>query len=211
VRMRSEDEWTSTVRALSDGGHPVVTIEMSGPEDIGGEMFRWEFATAVACSVLGVNAFDQPDVEAAKQAARKALDAIDGVTWPDEDPETVFDAGSDGGLACLLAFAPPAEAAAATIEAGRRKLVERSGIATSAGFGPRYLHSTGQLHKGGPPGVRALVILDVPAEEVPVPGSEHGFGRLITAQAVGDARALERSGAHVARTTWERFEKWATS
>jgi transaldolase/glucose-6-phosphate isomerase len=87
----------------------------------------------------------------------------------------------------------------------------RKRVATSAGFGPRYLHSTGQLHKGGPPRVRALVVLDYPDEDVPIPGSEFGFARLVAAQALGDARALEAAGRRVARTTRNRFELWAKS
>jgi transaldolase/glucose-6-phosphate isomerase len=211
LHVPGDDEHASVARALSDAGHPVVSIEMNGAKDVGAEMFRWEFATAVACSILGVNAFDQPDVEAAKKAARAALESDAEVGWPDDDPDVLFEGAGAGELACLLAFAPPGEDAAATIEAGRRKLVERSGIATSAGLGPRYLHSTGQLHKGGPPGVRALVILDIPAEDVPIPGTEHGFARLVSAQAFGDAEALTGAGKRVARTTWARFESWARS
>ena len=202
----------SRAGALSDAGHPVISLEMSATAtDVGAEMFRWEFATAVACSILGVNAFDQPDVEAAKKAARAALDSTTEIVWPDDDPDGLFDGSGSGELACLLAFAPPSRDAAATLEAGRRKLLGRSGIATSAGFGPRYMHSTGQLHKGGPPGVRALVILDVPTNDVPIPGFAHGFARLVSAQAQGDGEALVGAGKRVARTTWPRFERWAGS
>jgi transaldolase / glucose-6-phosphate isomerase len=209
LRTPGADDLASLAPALADLDHPVVSLEMSAAEDVGAEMFRWEFATAVACSIIGVNAFDQPDVEAAKKAARAALESPAEDTWPEDDPDSLFDGAGAGELACLLAFAPPSRDAAATLEAGRRKLVERSGIATSAGFGPRYLHSTGQLHKGGPPTVRALVILDVPTEDVPIPGSEHGFARLVSAQAFGDAEALGRAGRRVARTSWGRFETWA--
>jgi hypothetical protein len=123
----------------------------------------------------------------------------------------LLEGATPGELACLLAFAPHTDGTAATLEAGRRKIVESYGIATSAGFGPRYLHSTGQLHKGGPPTVRALVILDPPAEDVAIPGSPYGFARLVSAQAAGDARALEAANRRVARTTWTRFEEWALS
>jgi hypothetical protein len=97
------------------------------------------------------------------------------------------------------------------MDAARRKVAASSGIATTAGFGPRYLHSTGQLHKGGPDTVRALVILDDPTEDVGIPGQAYGFARLLRAQAAGDYEALKAAGKRVARTTWPRFEEWAAS
>lgn len=210
IRVDGDDAHDSSAAELATAGHPLLTFDVDGGA-LGAEMFRWEFATAVAGSLMGINAFDQPDVEAAKKAARAALEAADEAPWPKEDPDGLLEGMSQGELACLLAFAPHTDGTAATLEAGRRKIVERYGIATSAGFGPRYLHSTGQLHKGGPPAVRALVILDPPADDVAIPGSPYGFARLVSAQAAGDARALEAANRRVARTTWERFEGWAHS
>lgn len=203
---------TDPIRPLAADGYPVVTIDVDGDaEGLGGEMFRWEFATAAAGAMLGINAFDQPDVEAAKRAARAALDSSEAVSWPEDDPDAVLARAAPGDLACVLVYAPPTEEAEATIAAARRKIVERHRIATSAGFGPRYLHSTGQLHKGGPERVRAVVVLDPPTLDVPIPGGPHGFARLVTAQALGDSRALEDAGRHVTRTTWRRFDEWARS
>ena len=200
------DDFTS---ALRSAGHPVVSGELPDASALGAEMFRWEVATAVAGAVLGINAFDQPDVEAAKQGARDALASADEKEWPNESPEELFAGTGPGELVALLAFAPRTPATEAAVARARTKLVTSRGIATSAGFGPRYLHSTGQLHKGGPKGVRALVVLDEPAEDVPIPGSDHGFAALVTAQALGDAEALVKAGRRVACTRWATFEAWA--
>jgi hypothetical protein len=177
--------------------------------NLGAALFVWEFATAIAGSLLGINAFDQPDVESAKRAAKEVLMAGGGRSWPEDDPAALFQGIAPGELACLLAFAPRTSKTQAVMLAARTKLVASTGVATSAGFGPRYLHSTGQLHKGGPKPVRALVILDPPTRDLPIPDSEHSFGRLIAAQAAGDADALEAAGRAVARTTWASFEAWA--
>jgi hypothetical protein len=173
-------------------------------------MFRWEFATAVAGSLLGINAFDQPNVEAAKRAGRELLDSGVDIDWPDEDPGEVFGGAKPPDLACVLAFAPSSPANREILASGRRRVLLDNGVATMSGFGPRYLHSTGQLHKGGKKNVRALVILDRPEHDEPIPGSPHTFGKLITAQAAGDARALQEAGQQVVRTSWQRFMEWAT-
>jgi transaldolase / glucose-6-phosphate isomerase len=196
------------VRSLSSSGHPVITSTIAEPNEIGGEMYLWEFATAVAGSVLGINAFDQPDVESAKKASRELLESGADLEWSDDDPARLFDGARAPELAVVCAFAPRSPAAAAVLKEARLKLVTDHGVATMAGFGPRYLHSTGQLHKGGPPNVRALVVLDPPDGDEPIPGTPHGFARLVAAQAAGDASALETAGRQVARTTWSNFVAW---
>jgi glucose-6-phosphate isomerase len=207
IRLADDPKTDPRAEAL---GSPVIEIESASPRSLGAEMFRWEFATAVAGSVLGINAFDQPNVEAAKRVTRELLESDTDIEWAEEDPGTVFEGAGPPDLACLLAFAPSSVANREILEAGRRKVLLGSGVATMSGFGPRYLHSTGQLHKGGKKNVRALVILDPPERDEPIPGSHHTFGRLITAQAAGDARALHESGQSVARTTWAKFAEWAT-
>jgi glucose-6-phosphate isomerase len=209
LRLEGDDSGDEFVEELVALGHPVITVPLGDAYELGAEIFRWEFATAVAGAVLGVNPFDQPDVEAAKRAGREALESKDPVDWPDEDPEVLFGPSRPGELAALLVFAPRSREAEETIAAGRRRLVLEHGLATSAGFGPRYLHSTGQLHKGGPPGLRALIVLDADIESPEVPGTDYDFAALIGAQASGDARALEKAGRAVARTGWTRFERWA--
>jgi glucose-6-phosphate isomerase len=208
IHLRGDGGPRSSGARVSDS--PVIEIESASPLELGAEMFRWEFATAVAGSILGINAFDQPNVEAAKRASRELLEAGTEIEWSADDPSAVFEGAGPPDLACLLAFAPSSASNRKILEAGRRRVLLEHGVATMSGFGPRYLHSTGQLHKGGKKDVRALVILDPPERDEPIPGSPHTFGRLITAQAAGDARALKDAGQRVTRTTWQRFAEWAT-
>jgi len=210
IRLRGDEAHDDVVAQLVKAGHPVVGIEVGDAIEVGAEMFRWEFAIAVASAILGINAFDQPDVEAAKTSARSALESETPIEWPDEDPDQVFEGMAPPELAAVLLFTPRSEAARAALGSARSKLLSR-GLASSAGFGPRYLHSTGQLHKGGPKGIRALVVLDPPSDDIAVPGTDYGFARLVSAQAEGDAHALEAAGRRVARTTFERFRRWAES
>jgi hypothetical protein len=191
-------------------GTRVIEIQSPSATALGAEMFRWEFATAVAGSILGINAFDQPNVESAKRVTRDLLDSTSEIEWADEDPDAVFEGATPPDLACLLAFAPASAANREILAAGRRRVLVEHGVATMGGFGPRYLHSTGQLHKGGKKDVRALVILDPPEQDESIPGSPHTFGQLITAQAAGDSQALHEAGQRVARTTWDKFAEWAT-
>jgi glucose-6-phosphate isomerase len=210
VSIRLKDATDADVPGPRAQGSPVIEIGSPSAHALGAEMFRWEFATAIAGSILGINAFDQPNVEAAKRATRELLDSHTTIEWPEDDPGDVFAGSAPPDLACLLAFAPSSRANQQILEAGRRKVLQAQGVATMSGFGPRYLHSTGQLHKGGKKNVRALVILDSPEHDESIPGSPHTFGSLITAQAAGDARALQQAGQRVARTTWQRFVEWAT-
>jgi glucose-6-phosphate isomerase len=209
IRLRDDEGGPRSYGAhVSD--FPVIEIGSASPLELGAEMFRWELATAVAGSILGINAFDQPNVEAAKRASRELLEGGTEIEWSADDPAAVFEGAGPPDLACLLAFAPSSAANREILEAGRRRVLLEYGVATMSGFGPRYLHSTGQLHKGGKKDVRALVILDPPEHDEPIPGSPHTFGRLVTAQAAGDARALQDAGQRVARTTWQRFAEWVT-
>jgi glucose-6-phosphate isomerase len=210
LRLSGDDSLDELVEELVARGHPAITVALEERAQIGAEIFRWEFATAVAGAVLGVNPFDQPDVEEAKRASREALESHDPLSWPDDDPEAPFEGSRPGEIAALLAFAARSPESHATIAAGRRRLVVEHGVATSAGFGPRYLHSTGQLHKGGPPGLRALVVLqEAPEGRSGGPAPDLDFARIVAAQAAGDVVALRNAGRVVAQTTWERFERWA--
>jgi hypothetical protein len=165
----------------------------------------------VAGAVLGINAFDQPNVEAAKRASKQILASGEDVTWDAGDPGRLFDGIGSGELAVIVAFAPRDDANDEVLAAARHKLLSSSGVATMRGFGPRYLHSTGQLQKGGPPRVRAAVALDVPAGDEPIPADRHGFARLVSAQALGDVRALRQAGRPVVAATWADLVDWARS
>jgi glucose-6-phosphate isomerase len=208
--------------ALERGGQPVIRIELEDPIDLAGEMVRGEVATAIAGIVLGINPFDQPNVEEAKELTRRVLA---GATHGGDIPVGGAPGEVDGGIPVaahdaeslaellrpsLAALAPPSYVAiqafiapSAAVDAsiaGLRRAFAATGCATTAGYGPRFLHSTGQLHKGGPAtGVFLQLTSDHPADR-PIPGWPYSFGRLIDAQARGDREALrahDRPVVHV--------------
>ncbi|MEA2673686.1 MAG: transaldolase / glucose-6-phosphate isomerase [Chloroflexota bacterium] len=195
---------------LEAAGQPVIRIELDDPIDVAGEMVRWEIATAIAGVVLGIDAFDQPNVEEAKELTRRVLAGASGGKAVGDEAEAddgaiVIAAHDADSLAELLrptlqAAAPPnyvaiqafiAPSAGVDAAIGRvRTALAATHCATTAGYGPRFLHSTGQLHKGGPPtGVFLQLTSDHPADRE-IPGWPYTFGRLIDAQAHGDRAAL---------------------
>jgi hypothetical protein len=177
------------------GGSPVASAER-----LGAEVMRWEVATALAGALLRINPFDQPDVEAAKVAARRALET--GVKEP--EPVTLDEALADAGpgrYVAIQAFVDPGGPIAARLDAARVAFRDRTGAAATAAVGPRYLHSTGQLHKGGPPSGVFVQVIDDELPEVDVPDASYSFGTLLRAQAAGDLAALhdrDRPAARVA-------------
>jgi transaldolase/glucose-6-phosphate isomerase len=169
--------------------------------ELGQEFFRWEFGTAVAGALIGINPFDQPNVQEAKDRTKAILDSGDD---PELEPEGVPFAGAgEGDYVAILAFVEPSEENDRRIETLVDRARKETGCVVTRGYGPRYLHSTGQLHKGGPPTGVFLQVVDDPGEELPIPGQEFGFGRLIRAQAAGDYAALKERGLRVARASWE--------
>jgi transaldolase/glucose-6-phosphate isomerase len=175
--------------------------QLTDPYEIGAEFFRWEFAVAVAGSILQINPFDQPDVQAAKDKTKEVLAS-------GEDPRLE----PAGSLEELLACAEPPNyiAIQAFIDPVRERelqpLIERghdTACVVTHGLGPRYLHSTGQLHKGGPPTGLFVQVVDDTGEEIPIPGQDFGFGRLIRAQAEGDYRSLRERGRPIVRVRLE--------
>jgi len=206
VHVRSNDDAgarDAAVSALADAGHPVFTIESATARNVAAEFFRWEFATAVAGSVLGVNPFDQPDVEAAKVAARALTDAFerDGTLPADDesgpDLRRVLESVSPPSYVALLSFLPSTPNVKGVLQRIRAKVRNSRHVATSVGVGPRYLHSTGQAFKGGPAtGVFVLLTCDAPGD-VAVPGRRLTFGAVAAAQAAGDRRVLRERGRPV--------------
>jgi len=184
-------------------GQPVVRITDASPAGLGAEFFRFEFATAVAGALLGIQPFDQPDVAEAKDATNRALDgALEPAGF--DDPSEVFDAVRPGDYIAIQAFLEPTPDNHAVLQLARTVLRDRFGVATTVGFGPRYLHSTGQLHKGGPDtGVFLQVVDRERAVDLEIPGAPYTFGRLIDAQAEGDLRSLRARGRRVARVRLE--------
>lgn len=180
----------------------VVTEFASDPLRLGAEFLRWEYATWELCTRLGVNAFDQPDVEQAKALARAELAQPEEAAPPIATlaPAALRRAARPGDYVALLAYLPPRPDVAGRLQAVRAAWARALGCATTLGFGPRYLHSTGQLHKGGPNTGLFLVVTADDAEDAAVPELGTTFGRLKRAQARGDVRALlarDRRVAHV--------------
>ena len=192
--------------ALAHAGHPVVELPFAGPARLGGEFFRWEFGTAVAGHLLGIHPFDQPNVQQAKDATARILGgaAVDASTPP--AGEVLASVGA-GDYIALQAFLPRTEAHAAALQATRVRLRDRYRVATTVGFGPRFLHSTGQLHKGGPANGVFLQIAGDDPDDLPIPGAPYSFGQLKQAQALGDLDALRSLGRRVARVTIEDLER----
>ena len=207
-----DEHQDSVVQALEGAGHPVVRITVDDLYDLGAEFFRWEFATAVAGSVLGVNAFNQPDVEASKVATRRLTDEYEKTgKLPLESPLSVsegtlaaalgahFRTIKPGDYVALLAYVEMSAAHEATLQTIRRSLRDRYRVATCLGFGPRFLHSTGQAYKGGPnTGVFLQVTCD-DAGDLAVPGQTYTFGVVKTAQARGDFQVLVERGRRALR------------
>jgi len=186
------------VRALQAAGQPVVTLPLASPDGLGAEMFRWEFATAVAAQRLRINPFDQPDVQAAKDATARILEA--GAAGPPETAgiEALLADAKPGEYVALLAFLPRTEEVEASLQALRQRLARRCRLPVTVGFGPRYQHSSGQLHKGGPPTGRFIVITDEPSEDAPIPGRPYSWAGLLRAQALGEVETLLALGRPVA-------------
>jgi transaldolase/glucose-6-phosphate isomerase len=189
---------------LEAEGQPVIRIELADPIDLGGEFVRWEVATAIAGAVLGIDPFDQPNVEEAKELTRKVLAKAGRGGAADQGATGL--AASDPTLASMLAshlgrfaanayfalqaFIAPTPARDEALARIRAMVRDATGVATTGGYGPRFLHSTGQLHKGGPPiGVFLQLTADHP-DDREIPGWPYTFGQLIDAQAAGDSAAL---------------------
>jgi len=171
---------------------------------LGAEFFRWEFAIAVAGAYLEINPFDQPDVQAAKDKTNEVLaTGEEPELAPEGSIEELLAQKRDGDYACVQAFIEP------TAENDRRiadlvaRLRSESGLVVTHGYGPRYQHSTGQLHKGGPNTGLFLQVIDDEGDELPIPGKPFGFRRLIRAQAAGDLETLKERDRRVARVRLE--------
>jgi transaldolase / glucose-6-phosphate isomerase len=174
--------------------------DLPDPYALGAEFFRWEFAIAVAGAYLEINPFDQPDVQAAKDKTNEVLaTGKEPQLEPEGSIEELLAQAQEGDYACVQAFVEPSAENDHRIEALVERLRRESGLVVTHGYGPRYQHSTGQLHKGGPNTGLFLQVIDDPGEELPIPGKPFGFRRLIRAQAAGDLETLKERGRRVAR------------
>ena len=188
---------------------PVVALPDQGLEHLGAEFFRWEFATAIAGWILGINPFDQPNVASAKGATAEILKAGTPETQGLDDVEALLGQVKKGDYIALQAFIDPTDEVRDDLQHVRMALRDRFAVATTLGFGPRYLHSTGQLHKGGANnGVFIQIVDEERKADVPIPGKPFTFGALIDAQALGDLRSLRAAGRRVARTTMSQLRRF---
>jgi transaldolase / glucose-6-phosphate isomerase len=225
VRSRRDDNAASDELAarLVEAGHPLVAIPLETPDDLGGEFFRWEFATAVAGYLLGINPFDQPNVDAAKQRALQALERYEETGQLDEAEPTLQEGGlalygdaeaaggaaaylarflgaaSPGDYVALMAYVDRNEAHGEILQRIRHALAAKLGLAVTVGFGPRFLHSTGQIHKGGPNTGIFVQITHAGELDLEIPGRGYSFGVLKASQAAGDLAALTDRGRRVLR------------
>lgn len=198
-----EDEISAFLSEIKKKNAPHLVFYLKDKNSVGAEFLKWEMATALACALLKVNAFDQPNVQSAKDKTKALLNALafgESLAIPpqEEDLKTFVDELQEGDYLGILAFLPDREPL-------RKKLVElqtwirnRTKKAVTLGFGPRYLHSTGQLHKGGPATGSFLLITCSHSLKLDVPGQKYDFRQLELAQAMGDYEALKASGRRVA-------------
>jgi transaldolase/glucose-6-phosphate isomerase len=218
VYLRNSGDHDRLLEELANNGHSTVTLDVTDPYDLSAQFYLWEVAIAVACGIIGVNAFDQPDVQDNKDRTKKkiALFKEKGIL---EEPEVIwqkngtkvygyyFEALSscesvgdvieefiklaqDGDYIALNAYLPRNEKTTEKLQVLRKHILEETGKATTLGFGPRFLHSTGQLHKGGANNGVFIQITQEDKEDLPIPGMDYTFGTLAKAQAQGDLEAL---------------------
>jgi hypothetical protein len=211
------EDAAEALQRLSGAGHPVVHVPFGaeGAElvsDLGRQCQLWEAATALAGALLQINPFDQPDVAAAKAATKKVLDSGSVPDVPVQPVESALADVAPGDYVAIQAYVDPGGGAVDELERVRLAIRDRLQVATTVGLGPRFLHSTGQLHKGGPPtGVFLQVVIDDFDADVPIPNQPFGFATLKQAQAAGDLATLRERGLRAARVDLADLVKWEES
>jgi len=196
-------ELDAKVAALREAGHPVIVREIGGPEDLGRIFYFAEFAIATAGWVLGINPFDQPNVQEAKDATARVLaeGTPDQPDATDDELRALLDGLRAPHYLAVMGYVAPSEDFDAAVTELRAAVREATKAATTFGYGPRFLHSTGQLHKGGPPTGRFLQLLHDSGPDVEIPDAAYGFTRLKHAQAIGDLETLRGHGLPAERLT----------
>jgi len=236
LRLGQDDATDEALTQLVRSGHPLVRIHLADAYDLGRELFRWEMATAVAGWCLGINPFDQPDVESAKVQGRRMIAAYeesgsvpglaptlreDGITAvaaasaPSLEAlvNRFLGAARPGDYIAIQAYVQPTASMTEALQDLRHRIRDRTRLATTLGYGPRFLHSTGQLHKGDSGKGNFLQIVGTPKRDAPIPDSLDGaqshvtFGVLERAQSLGDRQALLDRGRRVLRLELDRPEE----
>jgi glucose-6-phosphate isomerase/transaldolase/glucose-6-phosphate isomerase len=190
------------IAGLARKGHPILTLTLQDRYDLAGEFFRWELATAIVGHLLGIHPFDQPNVQEGKDNTARVLETIQSTgRLPQEATATAAQAAArlkrqcrPGAYVAILAYTTPSSKMELAIRSLRRALVSHHHVTTTAGYGPRYLHSTGQLHKGGPKSGIFLQLTDPMTPDLRIPGRPFTFRTLAQAQAAGDIQALQAHG-----------------
>jgi transaldolase/glucose-6-phosphate isomerase len=214
---REEDDrrWSNIRRELTEAGHPVLVRVLNSTYDLTAEMYHWEFATAAASALLGVHPFDQPDVQLTKELTRAAMQelgegqeageatAVSISVLSREKLQAWMDQATPGTYIALQAFLAHSPEIEAGLNSLRETLLVKTGRATTLGFGPRYLHSSGQLHKGGPSCGLFLQLIDRDYPDLPVPEHGYSFADLIRSQSQGDYQALLRGERPILRIDLE--------
>jgi glucose-6-phosphate isomerase len=206
LRLDGDDNGSTddAVQAVESSGQPVVRLGLADVYHIGAEFFRWEMATAIAGSIICINPFDQPNVQAAKDmtesvlAQYKTSGKLPDMEEADSIGQLLAMAGPGYYLA-IMAYVTQSPEVEQALDDLRRRVTEKYGIATTMGYGPRFLHSTGQLHKGGPASGLFLQITAEHSQTLPIAGTPYSFGVLSNAQALGDLQALRASKRRAAR------------
>jgi glucose-6-phosphate isomerase len=195
------------LRPLENAGQPAVLLSFGESMQLGAAFFQWEFATAVTGAIIGIHPFDQPNVQEAKDATEKVLSSDEeGKAWVG-DLDTLLGEVRPGDYLAIQAFLPRNAETEGRLHDARMKLRDRLKVATTVGFGPRFLHSTGQLHKGGPNTGVFIQVVEPPDEDITIPGQPYSFGRLLAAQAEGDLRSLQSHDRRVARVRLNGLEE----
>ena len=207
VYLRVEDDDNAKADAeierLESSGQPVIRLDLRDKYGLGAEFFRWEFATAVAGAVLGINPFDQPNVQSAKDKTADVLQAygssgsLPDIEAPGSLKDLLAEAKACDYLAIMAYLRPTPEVEEAVADL-RHKVAEKHQIATTFGYGPRFLHSSGQLHKGGPASGLFLQLVTDHEDDIRIPGQTYSFATLADAQAIGDLQVLQALGRRVA-------------
>ena len=205
LRLEGEDNsrLDRSIELLVEAGKPVITLKLYDLYDIGAEFFRWEFATAVAAAVIGVHPFDQPNVQNAKDITNRLLVDFESsgvLPIPDESLSILelLSSVGNGDYVAIMLYSDMTPANDRAIEQLRMTITERFGVATTFGYGPRVLHSTGQLHKGGPNSGVFIQLVTSGVPDISIPGRPYSFGILVAAQVLGDMENLKSEGRRVA-------------
>jgi transaldolase/glucose-6-phosphate isomerase len=235
VYLRQSGELDQAMKSLREAGHPVIEFTIPDFYEVAAEMYRWEIAVAIACSILGINAFDQPNVESSKKITKAKIadyqksgqlqegkpawrgqaysvfssSPVSGDSLADVLNDFLADAQSKGYVA-INAYLPRNEDMIKILQAMRAAIRAKTGNAVTAGFGPRFQHSTGQFHKGGPDNALFIVVTAEPAADFEIPTEGLTFGTLIRAQALGDYQALIDAGRKVLRIHLDTVQDFET-